>query len=134
MRVDVEKYLIIGPESVRDHFFKRSQELGIVEFLRKTPSPLETPAEIQNFIDALHVLRQMVTVKQEPADDIRSANVLARHVVERSHELESVREQKRIAEKEIARIEIFGDFSALELNETEQQSGRVIQFFFCKKH
>ncbi len=132
MRVDVKKYLVIGPESTRDVFFRRVQELGIVEFLRKTPTPLETPPEIQNFIDALHVLRQMVPVKQEPTDDYLSANVLARHVVERSHELERLREHVRIAESEISRVAIFGDFSAADLHETERLSGRIIQFFFCK--
>jgi len=134
MRVDVKKYLVIGPESVRDVFFKRSQELGIMEYIRKAPAPLEKPVEVQNFIDALHVLRQMVPVRQEPADDYRSANVLARHVVERGHELEHLRERNRIIEKEISRIEIFGDFSPHELLELEQQTGRVFQFFFRKKN
>jgi V/A-type H+/Na+-transporting ATPase subunit I len=133
MRVNVKKYLIMGPESVRDACFKRIQELGIVEFIRKTPTSLETPAEIQNFINALHVLRQMVPVKQEYAEDYRSANVLAQHVVERGHELEKLREQARLTEHEIARVEVFGDFSIHDLHEIEQQSRRVIQFYFCKE-
>jgi V/A-type H+-transporting ATPase subunit I len=134
MRVDVKKYLVIGPESMRNAFFKRSQELGIMEFIRKPPTSLEKPAEVQNFIDALHVLRQMVPVKQEPTADYQSANVLARHVVERGHELERLRERGRIIEKEISRIEVFGDFSLYELQELEQQTGRVFQFFFSKKN
>jgi V/A-type H+/Na+-transporting ATPase subunit I len=133
MRIDVKKFLVVGPESVREAFFKRSQELGIMEFIRKTPTSLEKPAEVQNFIDALHVLRQMTPVKQETIEDYKSANVLARHVVDRGHELERLREQTRITEKEIARIEIFGDFSLTELHEIEQASHRVMQFFFRKK-
>ena len=133
MRIDLFKYLIVGPESVRGLFFKRAQEKGILEFIRKHPASLEAPHEIQNFIDALHVLRQMVPVKQEPNEDYRSARVLARHVVERSQELERLHEQIRVLEKEISRIEVFGDFSVENLREIEKETGRVIQFFFCKK-
>jgi V/A-type H+-transporting ATPase subunit I len=134
MRVNVKKYLFIGPVSYRDAFFKQAQEFGIIEFIRKTPASLESPPEIQNFIDALHVLRQMVPVKQEPAEDYRSANVIARHVVERGHELEKRREHVRVLEREISRIEIFGDFSLDELKDIEAKTGRVFQFFFCKSN
>lgn len=133
MRKDVKKYLIVGPQSSKDLFFERAQELGVVEFIRKGPASLETPAQIQTFLDALHVLRQMVPVKQEPTDDYRSANVLARHIVERSHELEKLQENARITEKEISRIAIFGDFSIENLKEIERDTGYVFQFFFCKE-
>ncbi len=133
MRINVTKYLVMGPMSVRDQFFRRIQQEGIVEFISHKPPPLEAPPEVQNFIDALHVLRQMVPVKQEPTDDYRSANVLARHVVERNQELERLREQARVLDKEIARIEIFGDFSVPQLRQIESESNRVIQFFFAKK-
>lgn len=133
MRVDVIKYLVMGPMSMRDSFFKRIQEMGIVEFISPTPPSLEMPAEIQTFVDALHVLRQMVPVKQEPTDDYPSAKVIAQHVVDRSHELEQLREQVRVLEKEIARIEVFGDFSIPFLKDVENNSHRVIQFFFAKK-
>lgn len=132
MRIDVIKYLIVGPMRSRDAFFKRIQEMGIVEFIRKTPLPLEASPDVQNFIDALHVLRQMVPVKQEPTDDYQSANVLASHVVERGAELERLRERTRVLTKEIERIEVFGDFSLTELHQLEQDTKRVIQFFFCK--
>ncbi|MCH9625935.1 MAG: hypothetical protein S4CHLAM123_11200 [Chlamydiales bacterium] len=133
MRINVKKYLVVGPQSARDSFFKRIQELGIVEFLRKEPASLETPQEIQTFIDALHVLRQMPSVTQTPKEDYKSANVLARHVVDRNHELERLREQVRLIDLEINRIQIFGDFSLPILREIEQETGRVVQFFFCKK-
>ncbi|MCC5831414.1 MAG: V-type ATP synthase subunit I [Chlamydiales bacterium] len=133
MRIDVIKYLVMGPMSNRDRFFRRIQEEGIVEFISHRPPSLETPPEIQNFTDALHVLRQMVPVKQEPTDDYRSARVLARHVVERSQELEHLEERSRVLEKEIDRIKIFGDFSLEDLRDIEHKTGRVFQFFFSKK-
>lgn len=133
MRVDVVKYLIMGGKNSRDAFFSRAQEEGIVEFISHTPSSLEPSAEIQNYVDALHVLRQMVPVKEEPNHDYVSAHVLAHHIVERAEELERLREKVRVTEKEIARIEVFGDFSLSDLHEIEQETNRVIQFFFCKR-
>ncbi|MFZ0566308.1 MAG: V-type ATP synthase subunit I [Chlamydiales bacterium] len=133
MRVDVIKYLIMGASKDRDAFFNKVQQLGIVEFIATSSPSLETPAEIQNFIDALRVLRHMVPVKGVPTDDYRSANVLARHIVERNNELEQLYEQSRVLEKEIARVQVFGDFSPLVMQKIEKESGRVFQFFFCKK-
>jgi len=133
MRVDVKKYLFIGPSSARNTFFQQMQKLGIIEFISPRPPSLETPVEIQNFIDALHVLRQMAPVKEAPTDDYRSANVLAHYIVEHNQELERLRERSRLFEKEIARVEIFGDFSLANLHAIEKESKRVVQFFFCKK-
>lgn len=133
MRIDVVKYLIMGPMSIRSSFFQKLQEHGIVEFISKTRPSLETPHEIQNYIQALHVLRQMVPVAQAPTDDYRTAGVLARDVVEINQELEQFFEKRRLTEMEIARIGVFGDFSLPTLREIERESGRVVQFFFAKK-
>ncbi len=131
MRVDVEKVLMLGPASNRERFFKHAQDQGIVEFIG--PVDLEVPGNIQNFIDALHVLRQMVPVKQAPQADYKSASVLARAVIEYKEKLEHLLEQKRITEKEISRVEIFGEFSVSNLHALEQESKRIFQFFFAKQ-
>lgn len=133
MRIDVKKYLVIGPWSAHDAFFRKIQELGMMEFISPKPPSLEKPSEIQVYVDALHVLRRMVPVQEAPAVDYKSAHVLAQHIVERNHQLEHLREKTRILEKEIARIEVFGDFSLDEVREIEQKTGRKIQFFFAKK-
>lgn len=132
MRVDVMKYLVMGSSTVRDRFFQLIQEQGIVEFIAHQSPSMEIPVEIQNFTDALHVLRQMPPVEQVPTTDYRSANVLARHVVEQNQELEQLREQERVIKKELARIEVFGDFSLPRLRGIEKECNRVMQFFFAK--
>lgn len=131
MRIDVVKYLIVGPWSRREAFFKRVQELGIVEFISTAPSPLENPPEIQVFVEALHVLRAMVSVKQVPPEEA-SAIVLAHRVVDRNSEIERLQEEARILEKEIARIEPFGHFSLTEIRALENDMRRKIQFFYVK--
>lgn len=124
--------MIIGPESSADAFFNEAQKLGAFEFIRKKKGG-EKPFEVETYIQALHVLRRMPTVSQAPFDnDFRSTIVLARHIVERNEELERVREERRILEKEIARVEVFGDFSVSDIHELEHESKRHFQFFFAR--
>ena len=133
MRIDVQKYLVVGPASVQNQFFQTMQQLGIVEFIAGSRPPLKESDEIQCFIDALHVLRRMAPVKQEPIDGQESAYILARSVVDLERDLEVLREEEKNIEKEILRLEVFGDFALSEVKDFEQQANRVFQFFFCKK-
>lgn len=132
MKKDVEKYLLLGPTSKRDSFFEKVQRLGIVEFITPKSLSQEKPVEITTYIEALHVLRRMVPKKEIATVDFDSAHVLAYHIVQVNEDLEKLREKKRILEKEIARIEPFGDFSVEKLKEIETRGGRKIQFFFAK--
>ncbi len=134
MRIDVEKYLVIGPMSGKDLFFEEVQELGVAEFLAPGSYSKEMSNDVHTYVEALHVLRTMVSVPQTaPIADYRSAIVLARHVVDRFGELEKLREQERILKKESARVQIFGNFSVYEVREIEQATHRKVQFFFAKQ-
>ncbi|MEZ5315666.1 MAG: V-type ATP synthase subunit I [Chlamydiales bacterium] len=132
MRIDINKYLLMGPMSMRDQCFQEIQKLGIMDFIADKSSRLQTSPEIQNFIDALHILHRMVPVKQESVHDDRSAPVLAHHVIERNRELEALQEKVRVLEKEMSRIEIFGNFLLSDLADITQQTGWIFQFFFAK--
>lgn len=134
MRVDVKKYLFIGPWKNRDAFFEKMQELGSVEFISSYEKrPGEYSDEVQSFIDALRILRSMVPVEERDNQDLRSSIVIAKHIIEKNQELEKCREEARILEKEIARVEVFGDFSVSELHKLEEESHRKFQFFYTRK-
>lgn len=134
MRVDVEKYLLIGPKSERNLFFEKVQKLGIVQFIAPPKLISEKPVEIQTLVEALHILRRMVPGKESVRGfDFDSAPVFAQEVVERNEELERGKERKRILEKEIARIEPFGNFTLEDIRDIEEKSHRKIQFFFAKR-
>jgi V/A-type H+-transporting ATPase subunit I len=134
MRIDVVKYLFMGPTSSRDLFFEKVQELGIIEFISEKGGFKQKDSEIDLFIHALHILRRRTPVEQlARGRDVRSGIVVASDIVDKNERLERAREEKRILEKEIARIEIFGDFSLDELHAIENESKRVFQFFFTKK-
>ncbi len=133
MRVSVKKYLIFGPWGSRDRFFEEAQRLGIAEFIAPRKEMLEHPQEIKTFIEALHILRAMPPVKQVAPYDYNAANVFARHIVDQKEKLENMREKIRVLEKEISRVEVFGNFAMPDLLHTEEISKRHFQFFFAKK-
>ncbi|MCH9608956.1 MAG: hypothetical protein S4CHLAM45_03030 [Chlamydiales bacterium] len=133
MRIDVKKVLILGPTSHKREFFRKAQTLGVTEFIRERPESIDKPTDIQNFTDALHVLRTMVPVKQAPQEDYHSAHVLARATIEHQERLEHLLEKKRVIEKEISRIEPFGAFNSDDLHAIEKETERTFQFFFSKK-
>ncbi len=132
MRFDVKKFIVIGPSAAKEDFFKDVQKEGIAEFVEKE-GVREKAQEVELFTEALRILRSMPSVKQTPqTPNFHSPNVLARHVVERFHALEKLREERRILEKEISRVEVFGNFSVEELKEIEREGHRYIQFFYTK--
>ena len=132
MRINVQKVMVLGPNSKKRLFFKRAQELGIAEFIGTHPEGVDKPADIQNYMDALHILRAMVPVEQAAQTDYHSAHILARNTNEHQETIEHLLEKKRILEKEISRVEPFGDFSTYDLSSLQKQSGRIFQFFFSK--
>jgi V/A-type H+-transporting ATPase subunit I len=133
MRVDIEKYLVIGPMKQREVFFARVQEKGIIEFITSKTSPVAYTPEIDAIQEALHILRRRVPVKQMVPRDVREAIVVAQDINEKNEALERALEERRILEKEISRIEVFGDFSLQDLHQIERQAHRKVQFFFTKK-
>lgn len=131
MRIDVQKILVIGPNSKKRAFFAKLQKLGIVEIVSKKSS-LQRPAEVQQYVDALHILRQMVPVKQTISDDFRTARVIAQQVVELNARAEQQKEKQRLLQIEKERVEPLGHFSVEELHRIEEEIDRKIQFFACK--
>lgn len=132
MRVDVKKCLILGSIRQKSRFFIEMQHLGVAEFIGESDRGFEVPIEIQNLTDALHILRHMVPVKQAATEDYLSARSVAAAAIEHNERMEQLKERRRILEKEIARLEPFGDFSVAQLKKIEQETGWVFQFFCCK--
>jgi len=133
VRIDVQKCLVMGPKSVQGQFFAHMQELGIAEFIGPTKGQ-EVPRDVQALVDALHILRPMVPVKQVVAKDYKSAPMLAAAALESHEQYERLKERQRILEVELSRIEPFGDFSVEQIKDLQQKTGFVFQFFVSKKY
>lgn len=131
MRIDVKKYLFIGLEDQKALFFKQAQESGFIHFIdtRTKPGAKELPGEIQRVSSAIKVLRHLPPVEQEQNRDIFRTEILVDDILRLHEQQEKFLEQVRLLDVEIARIEVFGDFSKKDIAFIEQEGQQKIQFF-----
>lgn len=134
MRIDVEKYLFVGAERDRLRFFAKAQESGIVEFIDlEGQGKRGLPSELQHLQAARKVLRGYAPARQEDLSDLSAADRIAEVVLRLKERLDRLEEEQRLLRQEIARVEVFGDFSVEDLRYVEEFGHRVVQFFFSKK-
>ena len=140
MRRDVKKYLFVGVLSEKDSFFQKAQELGIIEFINKKKGlKAETSTEIQKILTAIKVLRGLPVLEQEellegePLDHNKLTGVVKDILYLRDLD-EKFKEERRMLRQEIARIEIFGQFSLEDIESVEKLGNRKVQFYCSKKH
>lgn len=134
MIINVRKHLILGVKEEIDHFFKRAQEKGIIEFISPhTRKGVEMPAEIQHLLNAMRILRKLpLKKKYEAGGDLQYADETALRILELKKEVERLSEEKRLLDADIYRVAPFGDFSLEDLDFIEKTGKREIQFFCMK--
>lgn len=134
MRVDVRKFLFVGILKEKDDFFKRAQEKGVIEFIDASGRGVrEVPAEIQRVSHAIKVVRTLPTVEQEEIFNWRQTTTIVDGILDLQHRLEQAFEEKRVASQEMARVEVFGDFSLDDLESIREEGHRYVQFFCCSR-
>lgn len=134
MRIDVVKYLLMGPVSRKDRFFAALQEEGIVECIGDKNHIRSKDEQVDTIVEALHILRRRAPVSAiASSTDVRAASAIAREVIDTSKELDRLHEEGKVLGKAIDRIEVFGDFSLTDICELEERLHRKVQFFVAKK-
>lgn len=135
MRIDVKKYLFFGARSSLEDFFREAQDLGIIQFIDPSQRKIkEVPRDINRIQQAIRVLHGFPTMEQLEIDDYDKADELAREICDLYNSIEALREERRELRQEIARVEVFGDFSPEDVAYIERESGRVVQFYCAKRH
>lgn len=113
MRIDVRKFLFIGHECDKEPFFKKAQEMGIIQFkegFKGTP-------DVQLFIEAIKILEGIPTLEQKEEGD--------------EHEIASkICHLQRQLEK--PSLEVYGQFSLDDIQFLKER-GVHLQFFCSKK-
>jgi V/A-type H+/Na+-transporting ATPase subunit I len=133
MRVDVEKFLILGAQEERRAFFEEAQKEGIIHFIDPNPKGAkDIPPEIQNLLAAIKVLRGLPPMEQDETREYVLADGLVNKILHLHQELVRLGEQERVLYLDIARVQAFGDFSHEDIAYIEQTGQRVIQFFVAK--
>lgn len=134
MRVDVRKFLFIGTEDIKEAFFKKAQELGIINFIdtRIKPGPKEVPPEIHRITAAIKVLRHFPPVEQEENLEEVKSNKIVNEILSLHEENEKILEQMRVLDIEMARIDMFGEFALEDIAYIEKEAKCKIQFFAAR--
>ncbi|MBS0629457.1 MAG: V-type ATP synthase subunit I [Verrucomicrobia bacterium] len=132
MIIDLKKYLFIGAKEDLAEFFIRAQETGFIEFIT-TKKSKELPEPIKKFIDAIKILRkQPVKEPYRGGGNFAFAEEVVTQVLDLTHEIEKLSEEKRFLEAEITRIAPFGQFSFEDINYIQEKTGKKIQFYCVK--
>lgn len=134
MRLDVKKYLFFGHRDALQSFFEKAQEAGVVQFIDTREMKVkEIPADIQDMATALKVLRELPTVAQEEPESASEADRMRDEIVKLRATIDRLEEELRVTRLEIARIEVFGQFSLNDIAYIEEKGNRKMQFFFAKR-
>lgn len=134
MRIDVKKFLFVGPEDERTHFFNEAQQAGLIDFIDTRPQKVvtELPSEVQHVSKAIKVLRHFPLADQEENFRLVNADEVVDTIVRLNEDKEALLEEQRVLVVEMARIEVFGDFSSDDIEFIEKEGHCKVQFFCAR--
>ena len=134
MRVDVKKFLCVGPLSRKNTFFQEAQKNGVVQFINPhSHNTSEWPASLQELKIAHKLVRSKEEIPQEKIGGSWTPHLLAEHIIATNNEIELIQDELRQLKHEIIRIEPFGDFSKTLISEIENKGKLHFQYYFSKK-
>lgn len=133
MRVDLKKFLFVGPNKEKERFFKEAQKAGIIEFIdpRKVKR-LQVSKEADEYLQAIKILRGHVQAPQEMKKNLELAKIVCSQILHAKQTIDETEELLRKALQELARISPFGDFSLNEVTELEKETNRKVRFYCAK--
>lgn len=133
MRVDLKKYIFIGMASQKELFFKKAQSIGLIHFIDISQTKKKgEPDILQRIGYAIKVLRGLPVADQEENYKDLDAVSLTEAISNLQHKIEATLEEIRILDLEIARVNVFGEFSSDDIKYIRDKGNRFIQFFVAK--
>ena len=133
MRIDVKKFLFIGPETERMQFFTQAQKAGLIQFIRNDEvKAQEAPDAAADYAKALKILRGLPIRDQLEGIDPAQADAIVAEIIRLHDRLAQHAEQLRALQLEIHRVAVFGDFSMDDIRAIESEGHRKVQYFCAK--
>lgn len=133
MREDLGKFLFVGLEKDRQLFFMRAQEQGIIHFINPAQSVnKDLPEDVQQVISAIKVLRGLPPQEQEENFTRLDPDPIVKNILQLHEKNEQLQEEMRVLTIEIARIDVYGNFSLKDIDYIEKEGPCKIQFFVCR--
>ncbi len=133
MRFDVKKFVFMAIKDIKNAFFEKAQEKGIIDFIFPGPDTKEVPEDIEACALAIKNLRSLSVTEQLELDDHSQADEISHKIISTKHHLEQLSEKERLLELEISRTEVFGDFSAEDIEYISKETGKKFHFFCAKQ-
>jgi len=134
MRFDVKKYLFVGSQGALEGFFNQAQETALVHFI--DPYQLkakEIPLDIEHLRTAIKIVRELPTLDQEEPESKSEVDRMTENILNLKQQIDTLEEEQRITRLEMARVQVFGQFSLEDVAFIESHGQRIIQYFFAKK-
>lgn len=133
MIINLKKYLFFGAKNAITDFFLRAQEEGFIEFITPRKRGKELPEPVKKLVDAIKILRkQPLKEPYKKGGDADYADEVATQVLDLTHEIEKLSEERRFIEAEISRVAPFGQFSFDDIEYIEKKTKKKIQFYCVK--
>ena len=134
MIVDLNKVLIYGSKEELDRFFDLAQRAGFIEFIGLShKKSLELTEDIKTILAAINIAKKHEVHPEQLLPSYTHLIDFAKKLIELSLQNEKLLEEQRVLTIEIARIAPFGNFNKNDLEFTEQEAKRIIQFFCMKQ-
>lgn len=133
MIINLKKHLFYGSKEAIAEFFMRAQEQGFIEFITDRRKKKDQPEPVRKLMNAIKILRkQPLKDPYKKGGDLAFADDIATQVLDLTHEIEKLSEEKRFIEAEIARVSPFGQFSFDDIAYIQEKTGKAFQFFCVK--
>src|SRR6185295_13507570 len=133
MRIDVKKYLFLGPQVDKELFFKEAQKAGIVEFINPEGKRKPTLSDsAHKFTHAIKIVRHYPLDNQEIRHDVALGIKVRNEVLEIKEKKDRAEEELQKIQQRIAMISPFGYFSFETIQELEKLTSRKLHFY-CGK-
>jgi V/A-type H+-transporting ATPase subunit I len=132
MRVDVEKYLLVGSCQVQQAFFQDAQKAGCLEFIGQ---PNHVGQELGYVIDQItqvvKLLKHQPALPQKHLPAGESFQPLVEQILQLEDQRLQAEDRLRSLEVEAARVAPLGPFSEQDVRWIETLSGRRLRVFFA---
>ncbi|MDF2577250.1 MAG: ntpI [Chlamydiales bacterium] len=137
MRINVEKYLFLGLEKNRANFFQLAQQQGIIQFIEANKGPQIvslTASKIHQAIGILrhHAAEHMVLKIETDIVDGSDPFDVAKKTLDFFQQYETLLQEKRLVQQEVARVIPFGHFKLDDIDYIESKADYKIRFFSGK--
>lgn len=134
MRIDVKKYLFVGPQNGSEAFFLAAQKAGIIQFEGSKES-VSSSALVEQLVGAIKVLRAIPSgftksyLSSSAPPNIDESCQIAEAILQARFELSRIEEKISKLAVETAEAAPFGNFSFSDVEFIKEKGKKKIQFF-----